>query len=131
MTFRSYSDGIVGAISTTVNALVVGNYSMGTTDPNMRFMPQLAIWETIALTGTATGTATISAGITSSNYDDILQQDSNANLETLNGVARAGLASVTDPLTIAPGSTVYCRVSTAATGATVLTVRLVIIGIYY
>lgn len=130
MSFRTQSDSLVGAFSNTINGLAVGNTSLGNTDPNMTFMPLFVILETVAITGSASLAPTISTGITAANYTDISPNNTNNNLKTLHGVGRQSIESLGNA-TIAPNSQIFCRVSSAATVATVLTIRVSIIGLYY
>jgi len=130
MSYRAFTDNVVTLFSNTVDGKTIGNYSLGTTDPNMRFMPFAVSAETIAITGTVTVAPTLSSGITAASYVDIAANSTFTTLTAINGVGRQSLIA-NNLLTIAPNSQVFCRVSTAATGGTVLTIRYCIIGVYY
>lgn len=128
MSYRTAADSVI-LYTNAVNGLTIGNYQLAVTDPNMTFLPIDALWECVAITGTSTGTPTVSVGITGPNYTDIMGAANNTNVGVIRGIARSGaLGSI--PV-IAPNSTIFCRVSAAGTGATVLTIRMLLIGVYY
>ncbi len=130
MSFRTRGESQVIAFSNAVNALTIGNYSMQFTNPGMRAVPQYAISEAIVITGTATLQPTLSTGITSANYNDISPNNSNVNLRTLRAISRQDLGGLS-LISIPANSNIFCRVSVAGTGATVYTVRMIIIGFYF
>ncbi len=102
--------------------------SLFVTDPNMRFEVYEVSWQLVSVTGFSL-VPTAGMGVTSPNYVDQVAAIALTGITTA-GQTRITAAGGAAATSIAPGTTVFSKCSTAATATTYI-MRIMMKGVYY
>jgi len=109
-----------------VNAKATGNTLIAVTDANMRFAVISTNYAAATLTGAATG-PTFSIGTNSTTFDNI-RASSVWSPTTVN--KKLGQAPASTTISVAPGTSIFLRITSAATSTT-MTMDVIVSGVYF
>lgn len=117
----------------TVNLLSTGSTQLFTTENGtQRFVPMFIHLEVTSLTGTIVTGASFSVGSNSTSYNNLLPitASSTGILGNLFGIQQFNVLTAAATTSIAANTSIFLKVTTAAVGPTVYTVRPDVIGYY-
>lgn len=122
------SDGVYTIKSPVINGSAVASTLIGTTDSLMRFLVRQNQAMTVTVTGSTATSPVISIGTNSPTYDNIVAAFTLSALTAASKILNLGVSSLIT--TIAPGTQIFVRVSTASSAAT-YNFRVSLFGFYY
>ena len=129
MAFRT-NKPIESITTVGISGTVTGSTSVGTTDPNMRFVAQFINVELTSLSGTLTIPPTISIGTNSTSYNNLLAGTALTGVNAANIVMQISATALSS--SVATGTGIFVNVTAAATGVSLTyTMRVTVLGFYY